>query len=53
MANGIVKALALTTKQKQKILHSSCATVLTNETRTTFHKTLASLAMLVVSLRHV
>jgi hypothetical protein len=46
MANGIGKALVLTIKQKQKILHSSCTTVLANVKRTTSHKTLASLAML-------
>jgi hypothetical protein len=50
MANGIGKALALTTKQKQKISHSSCTTVLANAKKTTYHKTHASLAMLLVTL---
>jgi hypothetical protein len=50
MANGIVKALAQMTKQKQKISHSSCTTVLANAKRTTYHKTLASLAMLLATL---
>jgi hypothetical protein len=50
MVNGIAKALALTIKQKQKISHSSCTTVLVNAKRTICHRTLASLAMLLATL---
>ena len=49
-ANGIVKALAQMTKQKQKTSLLSCITVLVNAKRTIFHRTLASLAMLLATL---